>query len=540
MARQLWCAEFRITLCLLFVTVTFQAKSQSQLLPTSRDLNLKLGRQIYFDSSSVVHPALGPLFSDEVANDSATRDSLLVGLNPKSQEWQKKNWIYRKLFLEHLIEVNDSGYTFYLDFLPDLQIGRGGSENLWLNTRGLELGGRIGKGFAFTSYFFENQARFPRYYTNYATENRVIPGQGRARSFGKYGFDYAYSGGTLSYTPSRYVNFQLGYDKNFIGDGYRSLLLSDNAFNYPFLKVTVTLGKVRYMAMYAQLIDFYEHFDLERYNQDNPYPKKNALFHYLSWNVSRRLSIGLFENVMWQPRGFDFSYVNPLVFARPVEFANGSPDKVLAGVNASYKIADRYVVYGQFMLNEFRGKDFFSGKGHWATKHGEQLGIKGFDIFKLERLNAQVEFNTVRPYSYSSKEHFTNYGHYNQPLAHPFGANFREFLAIATYRYRRVDFRVQATSAMYGLDQGGLNFGKDIYKSYDTRVSEDGIFTGNGLRTNLYYADARLAYILNPKNNLRLELGFTWRREKNVETSIQESFFNIGLRSSFRSLYTDF
>lgn len=533
------CARFRTLLCILFVAVTSQVKSQSQLLPLGRDLNLKLGRQIYFDTTAAIHPALSPLFSDEIAT-SHSLDSLYTRLYPEAKTWQSKNWIFRKLFTQHLVEVNQDDYTFYLDFLPDLQIGSDGRKTLWTNTRGLELGGTIGRKFAFTSHFFEDQGRFADYYTRFAIENRVIPGQGRARAYGREAFDYGYAGGTLSYTPSKYVNFQLGYDKNFIGDGYRSLLLSDNAFNYPFFKITASLGKVRYMAMYAQFIDFYDHFDLELQSEDNPYPKKNAIFHYLSWNATRRLSIGLFENVMWQPRGFDFSYANPLVFARPVEFANGSPDKVLAGLNASYKIADRYVIYGQFMLNEFRGKDFFSGKGHWATKHGEQLGVKGFDLFKIERLNAQLEFNTARPYSYSSKEHFTNYGHYNQPLAHPFGANFREFLAIVNYRYKRFDLRLQANKAIYGLDTDSLNFGKNIYKSYDTRVSDEGIFTGNGLKTNFYYADAKLAYVLNPKNNLRLELGYVWRQEKNNQYNDKQHFFNIGIRSSFRNLYTDF
>jgi hypothetical protein len=534
------CAGFRILICLLFVTLSFNAKSQSQLLPISRDLNLKLGKQIYFDSTLRVHTALGPNFSNEISRDSITRDSLYQSLYPASKEWQHKNWVYRKLFVEHLIEVNNSDYTFYLDFLPDLQIGKQGSKTTWLNTRGFEIGGTIGKQFAFTSHFFEDQGKFADYYTKFATDNRVIPGQGRARAYGKSGFDYGYSGGTLSYTPSKYVNFQLGYDKNFIGDGYRSLLLSDNSFNYPFVKITATLGQVRYMAMYAQFIDFYDHFDLELLNDDNPYPKKYGIFHYLSWNATRRLSIGLFENVMWEPRGLEFSYVNPFVFARPVEFANGSPDKVIVGTNLSYKISDRYVVYGQFMLNEFRGKDFFSGKGHWATKHGEQIGIKGFDLFKVNNLNAQIEFNTVRPYSYSSKEHFTNYGHYNQPLAHPFGANFREFLGIVNYRIKRFDARIQVNSATYGLDLNGLNYGKDIYKSYGTRVSEEGIFIGNGLKTKFLYVDAKLAYVLNPKTDLRIELGATSRQEKNDQINDQQRFITIGLRSSFRNLYSDF
>lgn len=509
--------------------------NKAELLPISNEINTKAGKRIYFNGTKKVHTSMLPYFVGDIS-DSLSKDSLLVGMRYPGQDWQSKNWVYRKVFKEHLVEVNDKDYNFYLDFLPDLQIGRQSGRTIWLNTRGVEIGGRIGKQFSFTSHFYENQAHLPDYLSAFVRQNRVIPGQGYAKTYGNGGFDFAYSGGSLSYTPSKYVNFQLGYDKNFIGDGYRSLLLSDNTFNYPFFKVTATLGSVRYMAMWAQFIDFQD----TPFDDETPYPKKYGLFHYLSWNATKRLSVGLFENIMWRPRGFEFSYVNPIMFMRPTEFANGSPDKALIGFNASYKIADRYVVYGQLMINEFTFKEVFSGKGYWANKQGGQLGVKGFDVFKVNGLNAQLEMNRVRPYSYSASDHFKNYGHYGQSLAHPLGANFKEYLGIVSYSYKRFDLRFQLSHATYGLDINGLNYGKDIYKNYTTRIDDYGVYIGHGLKTNLLYADANLAYILNPKNNLRIEVGCTMRNESNSQWTDKQRFFNIGLRSSFRNLYKDF
>lgn len=532
-------SKLTIVICVVFATLSTKVYAQAELVPISHSLQNKNGRAIYFGDNPRLHPSLGNYFANELG-DSLSKDSLLTSDFPPAREWQGKNWLWRKVFQEHLVEVEAPDYSFYLDFLPDMQVGKQNGKDLWLNTRGVELGGRIGRQFAFTSYLYENQGMFPEYYTQFAWANRVIPGQGRARPLNSGAFDYGYSGGTLSYTPSKYVNFQLGYDKNFIGDGYRSLLLSDNSFNYPFFKITATLGKLRYMAMWAQFIDLYDHFDLEEKNEDNAYPKKYGLFHYLDWKITNRLSLGLFENVMWEPRGFEFSYVNPIIFARSVEFANGSPDKALVGANASYKIADRYVAYGQLMINEFRVKDVLSNRGSWANKQGVQLGIKGFDAFKIDHLYLQAEMNQVRPYSYSAIDHIKNYGHYNQPLAHPYGANFAEWLGIAQYRYKRWDFRLQLSHARYGLDVDGLNYGKNIYKNYDTRIEEEGVFIGNGLETKLLYADFKTAYILNPKNNLRIEVGLSSRNESNVQWTDRQQFFTIGLRSSFRNLYTDF
>jgi hypothetical protein len=524
----------RIILLLVLISINNALFAQSELLPLGGDLNFKLGSKIYFNKLKRVHTSVLPYIASDL--DSSGRDSLLTHRSYYNQSWQSKNWLFRKIFQQHLVEVTAPDFSFYLDFLPDMLIGKEGDHGLWLNTRGIELGGKVGKQFAFTSHLFEDQGRLPDYETRFANTNLVVPGQGAARPFGKGAFDFGYSGGTLSFTPNKYLNLQLGYDKNFIGDGYRSLLLSDNSFNYPFFKVTGTLGNVRYMAMFAQFLDF----NGLTLDDETPFPKKYGMFHYLTWNASERFSLGLFENVMWKPRGFEFSYFNPGVILRPIEYANGSPDKALVGLNGSYKIADRYVAYGQLMINEFAFKEITSNKGSVKNKNGVQLGIKGFSVFNVKNLNAQFEMNRVRPYAYAATEHYKNYGHYNQSLAHPFGANFREYLGILNYSYKRFDLRLQHTAATYGLDINNLNYGKDIYKSYLTAVSEYGVQTGQGLKTTLAYSDAKLAYLLNSKNNLRLELGYTIRKERNVEFNDREQFITIGLRSSFRNLYNDF
>jgi hypothetical protein len=118
--------------------------------------------------------------------------------------------------------------------------------------------------------------------------------------------------GIVSYTPNNYLNVSAGRDKTFIGDGYRSVLLSDYASPYPFFKVTATLGDVRYMAMWTYMND-----PLSA-KVDNNDRKKFGVFHYLDWNVTNRLSVGflmrlygLQKMILGHKRGFDFTYINP-------------------------------------------------------------------------------------------------------------------------------------------------------------------------------------------------------------------------------------
>ncbi|SMO61597.1 hypothetical protein [Solitalea koreensis] len=457
---------------------------------------------------------------------------------------KRKSLVLRKLFDEHLVEYHQPGYSLAFDFLPDFQIGKesGNNQTLWLNTRGFYLGGSIGKNFSFYTTFYENQGVFPAYVKSFADSNRVIPGQGEVRPYGNGGFDYAYSAGRLSYTPSKFFNFDLGYDRNFLGDGYRSLLLSDVTTPYPYFKVTTTVGPLRYWVMWSQLIDM----RAPQFSYDTGYRKKWGVFHYLDWNVSKKVSIGLFENIIWQDadstgkRGFDWSYMNPFIFLRPVEFANGSPDNAMVGINAKYKVLKKTSVYGQFFLDEFKESELFSDKGWWANKWGAQIGFKSFDIFKVNNLYAQGEFNTIRPYTSSSRTSLINYGHYNQPLGHPWGANFRELLGIINYTWQRFDFRGQLSYGNYGLDAPGDNFGKNIFLSYDTRESDYENHIGQGIFTHLYFGDFKTSYIFNPKYNLRLELGLAYRREKNDLADNKATIISFGLRSSFRNLYNDF
>lgn len=520
-----------------------QAQTPNQYLSFSFDYYQKFNPQVYNTSTSF-HSAIKPYFKDDSILKLAVDSFENIGFDSI-----KRSWVRRKFLNEHLVDIKNKEYTFYADYLPDLQIGNDSQAGrIWLNTRGYQFGGTIGNKFSFYTSGFENQAVFPTYYRRFVDANGIIPGQvndkfGPARTTK----DWAYATAVLSYTPIKYLNVTLGQDKNFIGDGYRSILLSDVASTYPFLKLTAELGRVKYMATWAQFQDL----KAPQFSYDNGYRKKWGVFHYLDWNVNNKLSLGFFDAIIWQDadntgkRGFDPSYVNPFIFLRPIEGQNGSPDNALIGFNAKYEAFKNLTVYGQFLLDEFTAKEVFAGNGYWANKFAYQLGVKGFDAFSVKRLNYLVEFNTVRPYTYSQRNSLLNYGHYNQPLAHPMGANFRELVSIWSYSYKRFDVVAKVNFAQYGLDGANDNFGKDIFKSYDTRNNGTNDKDHNnkiaqGIKTDFTFLQGKLSYLINPKYNLRLELGATSRTEQNVLNDDRSRIFTFGIRSSFRNLYDDF
>jgi len=459
---------------------------------------------------------------------------------------EQEGWRARKLFNEHLIEIDNGDKQFYADILPDLYVGRdfaGGGKNTFLRTIGIQLGGTVNDKFYYHLSAYNNRSIFPNYVNEYINHTKVVPGQ----TYGDVGEnvqDWNYLTAVASFKPTKYLNISLAYDKNFIGDGYRSLLLSDVASNYTSLKLTGTLGNVRYLSMWSYMIDPLA----PKLLQDKTRGKWGT-FQYLDWNVNNRLSLGFFQSIIWANRtedgglrGFEPNYLNPIIFLRPIESSDpGSPDKMHLGLNAKYKVLNNVAVYGQFLLGEFTAKEFFAGNGYIHNKWGAQLGLRGFNAFGVKNLNFLGEVNLVRPYTYSHYDPVSNYSHFSQPLAHPLGANFREFVGIANYSVNRFDISVQGNYSTYGLDPDAeTNYGKDIFKSYNTFENRYDNYIAQGESTTQAFLDARVSYLLNPKYNLRIELGAIARQEKNDVSTKRSGMLTFGLRSSFRNLYYDF
>jgi len=155
---------------------------------------------------------------------------------------------------------------------------------------------------------------------------------------------------------------------------------------------------------------------------------------------------------------------------------------------------------------------------------------------KIKNLYFQTEYNHVPPYTYSEREEIMNYGHYNQPLAHPFGANFRELVNFIKYNYKRFYFNYEFLYSIYGEDPAGKNYGKDIYKPYNTRVSDYNNFIGQGIKTRLLYQNINASYLINPLYNLNFTIGAVFRNLKTDISVSNTSYVYIGLRTSLRIL----
>lgn len=467
------------------------------------------------------------------------------------------SWLGRKLYNEHLVKVQGKDYWFTVDPILDLQVGADSEadDGTWNNTRGVFIQAGLGKRFNLSASVYESQGRFADYFNRYAESLKafgpdpaIIPGRGIAKRFKENSYDYPVAEAYLSYTPADFLNIQFGHGKNFIGDGYRSLLQSDVASPYPFLKLNASFWKIKYTSTWMWLKDV-----RPEVVEDKAFLTKYMANHYLSWNVSKRLNIGLFESVMWADdngRGFDVNYLNPIIFFRAIEFQTGQgAGNAILGLSGKYKWNNKVNLYGQFIIDEFSLSDVTGGNKSWKNKFGFQLGAKYFNAFKVDNLLLQAEYNQVRPYTYSHNTEILNYGHFNQPMAHLWGANFRELVLIGRYNYKRWFADAKIIIGQRGFDfnteEDSFAYGGDIYTNENDRVGDTGITIGQGNKTNSFMWEQQMGYLVNPETNLKLFANIIFRdfNPGAITATTMDSntlWFSIGVRTDLFNWYNDF
>ena len=307
------------------------------------------------------------------------------------------------------------------------------------------------------------------------------------------------------------------------------MLLSDATNSNLFFKLNTRIWKFNYQNLFMEL------HSASIPGGDQLLPKKYAAMHHLDVAVNKWLNIGLFEGVIFGRKDrFDFGYLNPIIFYRSIEQQNGSFDNSVLGIDAKANIDRKIQVYGQLSLDEFLLSEIKKNRGWWANKFGIQIGAKYIDAFGISNLDLQLEHNRVRPFTYSHRDSVANYTHYNQPLAHPLGANFSEFIGIA--RYQPAPKWLAVAKLIYyqqGRDSSSQSYGGNIVLPSEPpfRNGDFGYSIGSGWKTNVLFASFLLSY--EWRENLFLELNAVYRKQDTKTppiTSSNTSVISFGVR----------
>ncbi len=432
----------------------------------------------------------------------------------------------------NMLEVNDK--YFHLRFNPILNFNLAKDQeqegSLFFNQRGVELRAGVDDRVYFYFSILETQTRFPEYVNQRIKRDLAVPGNGFFKDFksswfgDEQAYDYLNGQGYIGFNFTRHIGAQFGYGRNFIGDGYRSMLLSDFSNNYLYFKLNWNVWKFQYQNIFAELA-------LQSHRQtpgEGLIPKKYMAAHHLSFNINKNLNVGLFEAVVFsRTNHFEFQYLNPIILYRTVEQGLGSPDNVLIGLDGKWNLFRHLQLYGQFIFDEFKFNELTGGEGWWANKFGVQGGAKYINALGIDHLDLQAEYNFARPYTYTHYDSTASYVHYNQPLAHPLGANFTEIILLARYQpIHRLIIEARLINMELGEDAPGMNYGNNILLPNVTRIADYGNELGQGIGSQINIIGLDASYQLF--HNIFFDINFFYRKKDSDNNALDLTTRYIG------------
>lgn len=451
-----------------------------------------------------------------------TLDSLRDGA---SETWTRRSYsskLMRKLKNDHLIEIREEDFYVNGDFILDLAIGQDlndqSGKRIYHNTRGLQFEGAIGRRVFFSTAFYENQSVFPDYMDDVITSRNSVPGYGRYKVYenfeGDTAYDYAFATGAAGVKLSKYSFIQLGYDRQFVGHGFRSMLLSDVSSPYPFIRGNLGLldGKVQYSLTWA-MMQGGERVPLgNNRGKEFPFERNRAKFSYLSFLPNRWLEVGLFTAFL-QPYWTDtanieanWDYYAPSGLLS-VALSEDAVTRVV-GVNVGVRPFDFLRLYGQFVNQRYTGNGF-------------QLGLHLIDPLKWNHLSLRAEFNkgelnhsVARDFgSGSTLPRELSYTHNAQFIGHPLDGPFEELLVQGSFRVR--DFEIRGTLMRYTIDP----------------------LVTTEFASARTYVNAEVSYIVNPMSLAQFVVGATYRSDQLLPST---QLIYVGFRTSLLNRYSEF
>ncbi|NND77383.1 MAG: hypothetical protein HKN39_04310 [Flavobacteriales bacterium] len=450
-----------------------------------------------------------------------------------------------KLYGDNLIVIDKKDLFLTVDPILNLDIGIELSDpseyadtaKFFLNTRGFLMRGSIGKKLSFETFFSENQLFVPLYQRGYMDRFDIAPGAGRHKPYQGVGYDLGYAGGLVSFQALPSWNLQFGHGKHFVGEGYRSVIFSDNITTYPYFRSSLQFfnGKMELTNMFASLQN------LRRLPAgDSPeslFQRKAFSMNMISISPIKELRIGFIEGVMWQSYiagsgdvDFEPRWLNPLPFFNSASLNWDEADNLFIGFDLAFKPMAKTTIYGQYLIDD-----------RHTDRSSRQVGIKTADLF-VDDLFLRVEYNESAFFTGAHEIPLQGLTHSNQPIAHPLGSGFNELIIQGSYKFDRwfVDISQQIVSHDKDVIQSNgvySNFGVNPLEAHPAEIPE----REATMLADLISSRVRIGYLFNPFNNFMAFLTFQSRRQSgDLFPTEKNALLSFGVKTDLFNHYYDF
>lgn len=452
------------------------------------------------------------------------------------------SWLGRKLWSEHLIQLDSAAFSVYIDPVVDFRLGyeANGNGSIYQNTRGFLMNGRIGKHLFFRSEFYETQATFPQYIQAWVDSFQIIPGMIHVKNIAGGGFDWGTAYGQLIWQPYKNYSVRFGQDKFHLGNGYRSLTLNETSQPYTFLMNNWHKGPFSWTNILALLNNTnIGGFSNAPRASTGEWQKKMISVNYLSIAPTPKITIGFTEAVVFKSfdsTGFKLNplAIDPIPFTRAAFLGMNSVDNVLLALDVSWNISHSIRWYFQTAYDGKYKTGTDTTKQH---RFGILSGIKVFEPFHIKRLFLLAEYSHVKAGTFQHNSPGQSYFHHNQALGHPLGSDFSEIILMAAWSPRRFNLRAQIHIITTGLsNQAAVS--TDFWSPEPPFVVYD---ASSGIKANIYRLSLTASWTINPANKLEIFGGINMRMLRHpLLEAANSSWIQAGIRMPLRNEPFDF
>ncbi len=479
--------------------------------------------------SNTMNPLLNYTDQEQINKAIATNGEWIT--DPSGMDAMQRS---RRPFLKYFYTTTSNFYhyddeDFFIVANPVVGIELGKEKNEesfnFKNIRGAAIRGRIKNKVGFYTFLADNQERPMSYILNWEDQYKSFPGYEYYRRLSNNNFDVFLGRAYIDFNAiNDHVNVSFGYDKQFIGNGIRSLILSDFSAPSTFLRLRSKWNKFHYENLFMELVN-----QFPALGNDDRLPKKYASIHQLTWSAAPWLELSLIESTIFNYNGnFHVSNIIPIIGFQSIARSTGQHQQTNWGLQFKVIPVKKVQVYGQTLIEGLQFKS--SQYPNLSNRFAAQLGIKYFDVAGIPNLDLRLEGNYISPFMYSN----ASYTNYNQPLAHPMGANTVEGIIALKYAANsRFEINANAFFNRKGIDINNTNnFGGNLFKSHLPLTTSATFQWLNGNVYNGMFGQLNISYELFP--NLWIDAGGIYLQSNQVidETLIRSSPIQIygGLR----------
>lgn len=343
---------------------------------------------------------------------------------------------FRKPILKYFYKTKNNFYDvyeddFYLAVNPVLGLELNHMEAEWgyKNFRGVEAKGQMFKRIGFYTRLGDHQMFLDPYTYQLTKKENNLMGFDYFRNIERQKYDLFEATAYFNITViENLMELTAGYDRHFVGYGLRSLIIDEEGAPQTFMNIQGRYQKWSYDFLYAELIDDFKE------KHDQVLPRKYLQIHQLNYELTPRIRLGVFEkSILPSNISFNPLSVLPIPGLQTLRQNMGGRIQSEMGLQAKAIVGKGVTIYTQAFLKDFdwAKKSISDYRSQWAG----QLGAQYYDAFTLPHLDLQAEFNIARPFVYSTYNKGENYTHYNQPIAHPYGSDFLEWIGKLRYQF---------------------------------------------------------------------------------------------------------